>query len=166
MKIQVVVLERAGAFNLRGIDVPGTLGPKPYELRIAVKSGGICGSDGHYSNNSRIGDFVVTEPMVLGHAASAAVAAVGDEIAHLTRGDRVAASPGGPDALSLQISEIPVAGTFYHANVGERAIKPPASGSIDPKPPVLPRYLFAGCIEAFESASQQPPSDMKIRFDR
>lgn len=38
-----------------------------HDCLIEVKKTGICGSDVHYLNHGRIGDFVLGEPMVLGH---------------------------------------------------------------------------------------------------
>lgn len=40
---------------------------------MAPKATGICGSDVHYLKHGRIGDFIVKEPMVLGHESAAVV---------------------------------------------------------------------------------------------
>ena len=61
-----------------------------------MDSVGICGSDTHYLKHGRIGDFVVTQPMVMGHEASGVVAACGPGVTHLKKGDRVAIEPGVP----------------------------------------------------------------------
>ncbi|XP_076179459.1 sorbitol dehydrogenase isoform X2 [Ptiloglossa arizonensis] len=55
---------------------------------------GICGSDVHYLVNGRIGDFVVREPMIIGHEASGVVAKLGKNVNNLKVGDRVAIEPG------------------------------------------------------------------------
>lgn len=47
---------------------------------------GICGSDVHYWKRGRIGDFIVTAPMVLGHESSGVVSAVGEGVTHLKVG--------------------------------------------------------------------------------
>ena len=52
--------------------------PGPREVLVEVGSVGICGSDVHYYEHGRIGDFVVRAPMVLGHEASGVVVARGD----------------------------------------------------------------------------------------
>ena len=44
--------------------------PGPGEVLIGVRSVGICGSDVHYWEHGRIGDFVVESPLVLGHEAA------------------------------------------------------------------------------------------------
>ncbi|XP_004543275.1 sorbitol dehydrogenase [Maylandia zebra] len=70
--------------------------PGPNEVLLQMHSVGICGSDVHYWQNGRIGDFVLKKPMVLGHEASGRVAKVGSEVKHLKVGDRVAIEPGVP----------------------------------------------------------------------
>ncbi len=47
---------------------------------------GICGSDVHYWTNGRIGNFIVKNPMVLGHEAAGTVHEVGEEVSHLKPG--------------------------------------------------------------------------------
>jgi threonine dehydrogenase-like Zn-dependent dehydrogenase len=47
---------------------------------------GICGSDVHYLVSGRIGDFVVKDPMIMGHEASGIVAKVGKNVKHLKEG--------------------------------------------------------------------------------
>ncbi|MEE6509438.1 hypothetical protein FKM82_026032 [Ascaphus truei] len=61
-----------------------------------MHSVGICGSDVHYWQHGRIGDFVVKKPMVLGHEASGTVIKAGASVTHLKPGDRVAIEPGVP----------------------------------------------------------------------
>ena len=63
---------------------------------IEMKSIGICGSDVHYWQHGRIGDFVCNGPMVLGHESAGIVAAVGSGVSNLRVGDRVALEPGVP----------------------------------------------------------------------
>jgi threonine dehydrogenase-like Zn-dependent dehydrogenase len=42
----------------------------PYDVKIQIKACGICGSDVHYYLEGAIGDFIVKEPMILGHEAA------------------------------------------------------------------------------------------------
>lgn len=51
-----------------------------------MHSVGICGSDVHYWQHGRIADFVVKDPMVLGHEASGRVVKVGPAVKHLKVG--------------------------------------------------------------------------------
>ena len=47
---------------------------------------GICGSDVHYWVEGAIGDFIVKEPMILGHEGSGIVSAIGEGVTHLKVG--------------------------------------------------------------------------------
>ena len=93
--MQALVLERAEQLSLREFAVAERLGPR--DVRVAIHTVGICGSDVHYYRHGRIGPFVVREPMVLGHEAAGTVVEVGAEVATLGVGDRVAMEPGIPD---------------------------------------------------------------------
>ncbi|EDW59886.1 sorbitol dehydrogenase [Drosophila virilis] len=66
------------------------------EVLVAMDSVGICGSDVHYLTKGRIGHFVVTKPMVIGHESAGVVAKVGSKVKNLVVGDRVAIEPGVP----------------------------------------------------------------------
>lgn len=93
-----LVLEEARTLSLRDIDLPDTLGPD--DVRIAIHTVGICGSDVHYYTHGKIGPFVVNEPMVLGHEASGTITEIGDAVQHLSVGDRVCMEPGIPNMAS------------------------------------------------------------------
>lgn len=56
------------------------------DVLLQMHSVGICGSDVHYWQHGKIGDFVVTEPMVLGHEAAGRVVKVGSAVNHLKVG--------------------------------------------------------------------------------
>ncbi|MBA8821067.1 NAD(P)-dependent alcohol dehydrogenase [Ochrobactrum sp. GPK 3] len=96
--MKALVLERVGELNLRDIDLPTEMGAD--DVRIKLHTVGVCGSDVHYYTHGRIGDFVVNEPMVLGHEAAGTVIEVGANVSHLKPGDRVCMEPGIPDPLS------------------------------------------------------------------
>ncbi|OAA62912.1 GroES-like protein [Niveomyces insectorum RCEF 264] len=68
----------------------------PHDVLVAVNYTGICGSDVHYWDHGAIGDFVVKDPMVLGHESAGTVVAVGSDVTDLRPGDRVALEPGYP----------------------------------------------------------------------
>jgi D-xylulose reductase len=72
--MEALVLERKGELSIREIDLPTERGP--YDVKIAIHTVGICGSDVHYYEYGAIGPFVVKEPMVLGHEASGTVVEV------------------------------------------------------------------------------------------
>ena len=95
---RALVLERAKHLALREIELPKALGPA--DVRIAIDTVGVCGSDVHYYTHGKIGPFVVREPMVLGHEASGVVSERGEAVSHLAVGDRVCMEPGIPDMTS------------------------------------------------------------------
>jgi D-xylulose reductase len=96
--MEALVLERKGELSIREIDLPTEVGP--YDVKIAIHTVGICGSDVHYYEYGAIGPFVVKEPMVLGHEASGTVVEVGRSVENLKPGDRVCMEPGIPDPNS------------------------------------------------------------------
>ncbi len=96
--MQALILERKNKLRLGDIAVDEPLGPR--DVRIAIKTVGICGSDVHYYTHGRIGPFVVEKPMILGHEASGEISEVGREVTHLRVGDRVCMEPGIPDPNS------------------------------------------------------------------
>ncbi|KAM0547495.1 hypothetical protein ACHAPJ_010368 [Fusarium lateritium] len=90
------------SFVLRAVkDVAFEDRPKPklrdeHDVLVHVAQTGICGSDVHYWQRGRIGNYVLTGPMVLGHESSGVVAEVGGLVKDLKPGDRVAMEPGVP----------------------------------------------------------------------
>ncbi len=68
--------------------------PADDEVLVKVDAVGICGSDVHYYQHGRIGDFVVEGDFILGHECAGEVVAVGSKVKKLTVGDRVALEPG------------------------------------------------------------------------
>jgi L-iditol 2-dehydrogenase len=70
--------------------------PGPHEVLVEVASVGICGSDVHYYEHGRVGDHVVSAPMVLGHEASGTVVGRGEGAGTHALGERVALEPGVP----------------------------------------------------------------------
>ena len=93
MKNPSAVLAAVGDLRIEDRPAPR---PGPGEVVIAVRSVGICGSDIHYWEHGRIGDFVVESPLVLGHEAAGVVEDVAADVTDLNPGDRVAIEPGVP----------------------------------------------------------------------
>ncbi|KAF5130256.1 putative D-xylulose reductase A [Metarhizium anisopliae] len=67
-----------------------------YDVRVRIERTGICGSDVHYWQKGRIGDFVLESPIVLGHESCGVVVEVGSKVKSVKVGDRVAIEPGVP----------------------------------------------------------------------
>lgn len=90
---QASVLHGVGDLRVEERPIPT---PASDEVLIAVGSVGICGSDVHYLEHGRIGNFVVKSPMIMGHESAGIVEAVGSDVTTLSLGDRVAIEPGVP----------------------------------------------------------------------
>ncbi|ETN46546.1 uncharacterized protein HMPREF1541_00731 [Cyphellophora europaea CBS 101466] len=91
--IKALVLH--GAKDLR-LETRATPLPKQGEVQISVKATGLCGSDLHYYQYGRNGNYVLRAPVALGHEASGVVTAVPDGGSDLKVGDRVALEVGLP----------------------------------------------------------------------
>jgi len=68
--------------------------PRPGEALVKIEACGVCGSDIHYYQHMRIGEFVVRKPLILGHECAGTVVAVGRGVKGVREGDRVAVEAG------------------------------------------------------------------------
>ncbi|NHD17546.1 MULTISPECIES: NAD(P)-dependent alcohol dehydrogenase [unclassified Actinopolyspora] len=91
MRVSVLRAVEDVAVERRPIPEPG-----PHEVLVRVSAVGTCGSDTHYYERGRVGEFVVREPLVLGHEASGTIVARGSEVTGLESGTRVSLEPGVP----------------------------------------------------------------------
>ncbi|MDR1376763.1 MAG: NAD(P)-dependent alcohol dehydrogenase [Synergistaceae bacterium] len=80
-----------GQMEIREVPMPVA---KENEVVVKLEYVGICGSDVHYFEYGRIGDFVVKGDFILGHECAGTVTEVGKNVTHLKAGDRVALEPG------------------------------------------------------------------------
>ena len=87
------VLTGAGNLTIENRPIPS---PAAHEVLVEVAAVGVCGSDVHYYRHGRIGDFVVNEPMILGHELSGRISAVGAGVDAGRVGERVAIEPQHP----------------------------------------------------------------------
>ncbi len=89
--MKVAVMNGIGkmGFETRPVPVPG-----PKEALVRLEYVGICGSDLHYYESGRIGEYIVKPPFILGHEPGGTIIAVGREVTDLKPGDRVALEPG------------------------------------------------------------------------
>ena len=91
--MRTAVLTEPGTIVVESRPVPS---PAADEVLIEVRSVGVCGSDTHYYDHGRIGDHVVTGPLVLGHESAGVIVAVGSDVDPGRVGERVAIEPGVP----------------------------------------------------------------------
>ena len=89
----VCVLDGPGTVRVESREQPV---PGPDEVLVRIAAVGVCGSDVHYFEHGRIGDFVVRKPLVLAHEASGVVVARGERATRHEVGQRVALEPGVP----------------------------------------------------------------------
>ena len=66
------------------------------EVTIAIRRGGICGSDLHYYKHGGFGTIRLKEPMVLGHEIAGEIKAIGKSVQRIKVGDIVAINPSRP----------------------------------------------------------------------
>ena len=122
--MKALVLEKKNELSHRDYPINETLGPD--DVRIAIKSCGICGSDVHYYTEGKIGGFIVNEPMILGHEASGIVLETGTNVKDLKTGDRVCMEPGIPNFNSIETLK-----GMYNLDPGVRFwATPPIHGSL------------------------------------
>lgn len=89
--MKVAVMNGIGEMGYTERPIPQA---KEDEVLVKLEYVGICGSDMHYYEMGRIGDYIVDPPFVLGHEPGGTVVEVGKNVTHLKPGDRVALEPG------------------------------------------------------------------------
>ena len=90
-KMKAAVMTDLMKVEIQEVEVPK---PKPDEVLIKIEYVGVCGSDLHYYEHGRIGDFLVETPFILGQEAAGTVVETGSGVKDLKVGDRVALEPG------------------------------------------------------------------------
>lgn len=90
-KMKVALMNGIGKMGFEEREIPKV---KDNEVLVKLDYVGICGSDLHYYESGRIGDYIVEPPFVLGHEPGGVVVEAGKDVSHLKVGDRVALEPG------------------------------------------------------------------------
>ncbi|WP_189814748.1 L-idonate 5-dehydrogenase [Streptomyces olivaceoviridis] len=75
------------------------------EALVAVRYGGVCGSDLHYWRHGGVGDFRLREPMVLGHEVVGTVVSYGPGATGPAPGTAVAVHPATPCGVCPECAE-------------------------------------------------------------
>jgi threonine dehydrogenase-like Zn-dependent dehydrogenase len=94
---------------LRLEQVPLPKKPANNEVLLRAKCVRICGSDAHYWETLiLIGNFILEDPIILGHETCAEVVAVGPDVKHLKVGDlqRVGISPNSSYIRPIMSSKL------------------------------------------------------------
>ncbi len=89
--MKAAVLHAADDLRVEEVAVP-PMGSD--DVLVRVRDCGICASDVHYFVHGRIGEYVVREPMIVGHELAGDVVAIGPDVRGLAIGTRVALEPG------------------------------------------------------------------------
>lgn len=91
MKNRAAYMTGLNKMEIREIEVPVA---KEKQVIVKLEYVGICGSDVHYLEHGKIGDFIVDGDFILGHECAGTVVAIGSGVENLKVGDRVALEPG------------------------------------------------------------------------
>lgn len=89
--MKAAVMLGIGKMGYEEIPIPKI---KDDEVLVKLQYVGICGSDIHYYEEGRIGDYIVEPPFILGHEPGGIVVEVGKYVKNLNVGDKVALEPG------------------------------------------------------------------------
>lgn len=92
-KMKAVVLTAAKKLEWIEKEIPQ---PEKGELLIRMKHVGVCGSDIHFYQDGRLGNWIPDGPLILGHEPGGIVEAVGEGVSGFAPGDKVAIEPGVP----------------------------------------------------------------------
>lgn len=91
--MRAAALKSQGHMAMETLPVPRL---EPDQVLVQVAAVGVCGSDVHYYEHGRIGDYVVDHPLILGHELSGRITAAGSAVDPARIGKRVAVEPQRP----------------------------------------------------------------------
>src|SRR5699024_7704435 len=98
------IMRASVLLGARNLEVQQRPVPQPAadEVLIRVTSVGVCGSDVHFYEDGRLGDWLVKEPLVLGHESGGEIVAVGSDVSASRVGSRVSIEPQKPSPHSAE----------------------------------------------------------------
>ncbi len=91
MKNRAAYMTGLNKMEIRDIEMPVL---RDRDVLVKLEYVGICGSDVHYLEHGKIGDFIVEGDFILGHECAGTVTEVGSGVKNLKVGDKVALEPG------------------------------------------------------------------------
>ena len=150
--MRALVLEKKGELSLREIALPLDIGAD--DVKIAIHTVGVCGSDVHYYTHGAIGNYIVRQPMVLGHEASGTIVEVGANVTSLKIGERVCMEPGVPN-LSSRATKLGIYNVDPHVRFWAT---PPVHGVLAPYAvhPAAFTYRLPDNVSFAEGAMVEP----------
>ena len=77
-KMKAAVMTGTRKMEIQERDIPKA---KPGEVLVKIEYVGICGSDMHFFEAGRLGNWIVDVPLVLGHESGGTVVEVGEGVA-------------------------------------------------------------------------------------
>ena len=112
--------------------------PAANQVQVKVAKVGVCGSDVHYYKEGRIGDFIVKDPIVLGHEFGGTVSLVGSKVKKVKEGDRVVVEPGFPCGLC----DVCLSGNYNVCSKVDFFGTPPIDGAFQEYVVAPERFVF------------------------
>lgn len=91
--MEALVIHSPGDLRVENVPTPAV---EAGQVRVRVRTGGICGSDLHYWQHGGFGTIRIQQPMVLGHEVAGVVEEIGSGVEAVAPGDRVAVCPSHP----------------------------------------------------------------------
>lgn len=91
MKNRAAYMTGINKMEIRDIEMPKL---RDRDVMVKLEYVGICGSDVHYLEHGKIGDFIVNGDFILGHECAGTIVEIGSDVQNLKVGDKVALEPG------------------------------------------------------------------------
>jgi L-idonate 5-dehydrogenase len=123
--MKAFVLHGAKDIRLEEVTRPS---PAPGEVLVAIRAAGICGSDLHYYAHGKCGNFIPSQPFILGHEFAGEVVALGEGVSTLPIGTRVAVDPSRACGRCKQCREGRYNLCPHMVYYGTASVTPPSNG--------------------------------------
>lgn len=91
--MEALVIHSPGDLRVENVPAPAV---GAGQIRVRIRTGGICGSDLHYYQHGGFGAIRIQQPMVLGHEVAGVVEACAPDVRRVRVGDRIAVCPSHP----------------------------------------------------------------------
>lgn len=108
------------------------------QVLIRIEAVGVCGSDTHFYLDGRIGDMVITDPLILGHEAAGTIVAVGRDVDEGRVGHRVSIEPQKP----CTTCEYCLQGRYNLCTTMEFYAAPPVDGAFAEYAVIQSRFAY------------------------